>query len=79
MSTQFGATPKIDPMGFAGDVLLSPCYPPSQRRIWHTLQYDSIMSVFLLSSSSNSTEAYFAVVLGQISVTVRSPWPERSL
>ena len=44
----------------------------------------SIMSVFLLGFSSESTDAYFASVLGQISVTARrvlhqAPWPKRSL
>ena len=39
----------------------------------------SIMGAFLLSLSFGNTKAYFVAVLGQIGITVRSPWPERSL
>lgn len=61
-------------MGFAGDMVLSPC----RVTVGSGTLY-GIMSVFLLSFSSKSMDAYFAAVLGQISVTVRSSWSERSL
>ena len=39
---------------------------------------NGVLNIFMLSFSSESTDACFVAVLGHISVTVRSPWPERS-
>jgi hypothetical protein len=74
MSTQFGSTLEIDPMGFASDMVLSPC-----RIIVGSGTLYSIMSAFLLSFSSKSIGVYFVTVLDQINVKVRSSWSERSL